>query len=70
MDDTPTAAPSIPVYIGRLSKGAECVRTITEPEYTPAAPMPAIARPMMKATVLGAVAHINEPNSNMATAAR
>ena len=40
------------------------------PEYKPAAPTPAMARPAMKAPELGAVAHTKLPSSKMATATR
>ena len=40
------------------------------PEKMPPTPMPAIARPMMRAVLDGATAHMSEPNSKMPIAVK
>lgn len=45
-------------------------RITMEPEKRPAVPMPAMARPTMKATEVGATAHSKLPTSKMKMAVR
>lgn len=59
-----------PMYVGRWRSG-----TVTEiirmaPEKIPAAPTPAIARPMIKAVEFGAMPQIKLPSSKIARAMR
>jgi hypothetical protein len=50
----PYAAPINPLYFGRSAEGTRTAMMVCEPENSPAAPIPHIARPMIKATELGA----------------
>ena len=70
MEATPKIEPMAPIYTGRLCRGTTCVMRIVEPENIPAFPRPAIARPTMKATEFGAVAHTRDPISNITIEAR
>lgn len=58
------------MYCGRFSRGKIWVRMTEDPENIPAEPIPAMARPMMKAVELGAAPQIAEPTSKTTTAAR
>lgn len=62
-EDTPKMAPIRPWYIGRLSNGVIGIIMTTTPDMTPAEPIPAIARPIMKALEVGAAPHNAEPVS-------
>jgi hypothetical protein len=48
----------IPKYAGRLFGGAMKATRMNAPDPTPAAPKPAMARPMIKAVLVGATAAI------------
>ena len=50
----PYAAPIRPLYFGRSAGETRTAMIVYEPAKRPAAPMPHIARPMMRATELGA----------------
>lgn len=50
----PYAAPIKPLYFGRSAGETRTAIIVYEPAKRPAAPMPHIARPMMRATELGA----------------
>lgn len=56
--------------MGLFSMGVTCIKMTTAPPEMPDEPMPAMARPMMKAVELGAAPQIAEPTSKRATAAR
>jgi hypothetical protein len=64
-DDTPNTMPNIEVYTGRLRMGMRGSKIITPPQKMPAAPMPAIARPIMKAVELGAAPQRADPTSKV-----
>jgi hypothetical protein len=57
------ASPKMLMKIGRFRKGTSGSMIILPPEKMPAAPAPAIARPLMKAVELGAAPQIAEPIS-------
>jgi hypothetical protein len=63
-------APINPVYIGRFTRGTEYATIINAPEKIPALPIPAMARPIIKAMELGAIPQIRLPNSKIAIAMR
>ena len=54
--ETPYEAPMIPRYAGRFSGGARKATSINAPDATPAAPKPAMARPIIKVVLFGATA--------------
>ena len=60
---TPNTAPLKPIYKGLFSSGTVCIIKITDPAVIPAEPIPAIARPNMKAVELGAAPQTAEPTS-------
>jgi hypothetical protein len=64
-DAIPNAIPTKPVYKGRFAGGARKAMMVKPPVARPAHPMPAIARPTINVTELGATAHIRLPNSKM-----
>lgn len=64
----PHIAPMMPVKAGRFARGTDLAMMINAPEKMPAPPMPAIARPTMRATELGLAPQIAEPTSNVARA--
>lgn len=66
----PNMDPMRPTYMGLFSSGTICVRISDEPEKMPAEPMPATARPIMKAVELGAAPQIAEPTSKTTTPTR
>lgn len=70
MDEIPNMEPMRPIYMGLFSNGNICVRMTEDPEKMPAEPMPAMARPMMKAVELGAPPQRAEPTSKMTVAIR
>ena len=69
-DATPYMLVIMDIYIGLLFRGTMCPPIVRLPENMPDAPTPETARPMMKAVELGAVAHMMEPVSKSARAAR
>lgn len=69
-DAIPYMAPMNPVYIGRFTRGTEYATMIKAPEKIPALPMPAMARPIIKAMELGAAPQMRLPSSNMPIAMR
>lgn len=70
MEEIPNRAPIMPMNIGLFSRGRIPARITVEPAVIPAAPIPAIARPMMKETELGAPPDSAEPISKMTTEMR
>jgi len=69
-DDTPKAMPKKAVKVGRLRRGIRGIMIIWPPEKRPDDPRPAIARPMMKATELGAAPQRADPASKMTSDVR
>lgn len=65
----PYTAPMLPMYNALFSIGVVCIMITTVPPEIPAAPMPATARPKMKAVELGAAPQMAEPTSKRTTAA-
>jgi hypothetical protein len=65
-DATPNVAPSKPANIGRFLGSTEKAMMVYMPEVTPAAAIPAIALPQIKAVLLGATAQIKLPTSKIA----
>lgn len=63
----PNVAARRPWYFGRFSNGRRSTKRTWPPVEMPAQPMPAMARPMMKAMLFGAAAQSTEPTSNMKT---
>jgi hypothetical protein len=63
-------APIIEENIGRFWRGTEYATMIRAPEKTPALPTPAMARPTIKALLLGATPQTREPISKMEMASR
>lgn len=61
---------TMPVKIGLLTKGTAYAMMTRAPEKIPADPTPAIARPMMRATEVGAAPQTTEPISKMKIADR
>jgi hypothetical protein len=53
------------VIAGRSFGRELCAMMMKQPAKVPAQPTPVIARPAMKASLLGAVAHIKLPSSKM-----
>ena len=66
----PYDAPMIPVNIGRLRGGAEYAMRVYAPVPMPAAPTPAMARPTMRVSELGATPQMRLPTSKMKMASR
>lgn len=66
----PYMPPMSPVNVGRLARGTDVAMMRYAPEKTPAEPRPAIARPMMRATLFGATPQMRDPTSKIATAMR
>lgn len=56
--------PMTPVYIGRLEGSTTKATIMYAPVPMPAHPIPAIARPIMRASELGAAPHSRLPSSN------
>lgn len=69
-DAMPYIDPMTLVYIGRCRSGTVSAIIIKAPEYIPAQPAPAMARPIIKASEVGAAAHTSDPSVKMATADR
>ena len=69
-DAMPHMPPIKPKARGLCRSGRVYARMTIEPENKPAVPMPATARPTMKAVELGATAHTRLPTSKMNTATR
>ena len=65
MDARPKVAPMNPMYLGLFSSGKRSERMTFPPVLLPALPMPAMARPMMKAVDEGAAAQMMDPISKM-----
>lgn len=63
-------APMTPRRAGVRAGGALSPTIMYEPEVIPAPPIPAIARPMMRAVEVGATAQMRLPTSKMKTAKR
>lgn len=61
-------APMIPVKAGLFARGTDLAMMINAPEKIPAPPIPAIARPTMRARELGLAPQIVEPISNTTNA--
>jgi hypothetical protein len=53
----------IPIYRGRLCIGAAPAIIVMEPFIRPEEPMPATARPTIRASEVGATPHMSEPSS-------
>lgn len=66
----PYEAPTTPVRAGRLAGLALKPMMVYAPEPMPAAPTPAMARPTMRATLVGATPQMREPTSKMKMATR
>ena len=56
--------------MGRFSSGIVYATMTNAPEKIPAAPTPAMARPMINASEVGAAPHTVEPTSKMKMAVR
>jgi hypothetical protein len=63
-DEMPNVMANMELKIGRLRSGTSGSIIIMHPEKIPAEPRPAMARPIMKVTELGAAPQIAEPTSN------
>jgi hypothetical protein len=61
MLDNPNMLPNAPIYKGLLRSGIANAMIVIPPENKPAAPEPAIARPVIKILELEAMAEITEP---------
>jgi hypothetical protein len=61
MDDTPNMLARVAKYMGLVFNGAAKPTMVILPENNPAAPMPAMARPMIKSADVGAMAHTTDP---------
>ena len=59
----PKLAPMVPWYFGRLCKGTKSTKMMIAPAVVPAVPIPAMARPIIKAVDVGAAAQTIEPIS-------
>lgn len=70
MEEMPKTAPRLPTNTGLLLSGTICVTMIVDPAVMPAAPIPEMARPMMKAVELGAAPQSAEPTSKRMTQPR
>lgn len=64
-DEIAKAMPKMAVKVGRLRTGISGSNIIIPPEKMPAEPIPAIARPIMKAVELGAAPQRADPASKM-----
>ena len=64
----PHTAPMIPVNAGLFGRGTDLAMIMSAPEKIPAPPIPAIARPIIRATELGLAPQIAEPISKINTA--
>jgi hypothetical protein len=62
---TPNINPTAAVYIGRSWSGTPIATMSKLPVKMPALPKPAMARPIMRHTELGAMPLTNDPNKNM-----
>lgn len=69
-DAIPHMQPNIPNMRGSRRRGRVYDKMTTEPENKPALPIPATARPMMKAVEDGAMAETKLPSSKSAIAPR
>lgn len=69
-DEMANVRPNIEVYMGLLRSGTSGSMIMAEPEKMPAAPRPAMARPMMKTTELGAAPQTAEPISKTSIESR
>jgi hypothetical protein len=65
MDAIPKTPPRKPMYIGLFGSGTISDTTTVAPENIPADPIPAMARPMIKAVDDGAAPHRAEPPSKI-----
>lgn len=70
MDERPKTAPNKPKYIGRFRSGTVLLMITTAPVKVPAAPIPVMARPNMKARDDGAAAQTTLPTSKITTSTR
>ena len=66
----PYMDPMMPVYVGRCRSGTAKEMMRIAPVNMPAAPRPAIARPIIKAVDVGAAPQTAEPTSKMSSAMR
>jgi len=62
---TPKSPPSPPVQAALCLRGTLYARMVRPPESAPPTPVPAIALPMMNATLFGATAEIRDPSINI-----
>ena len=67
IDANPNIALRPPLYLGRDCSGTMMLISMKAPHAIPAPPIPAIARPTMRALEVGAVAQTIDPVSNTAT---
>jgi hypothetical protein len=67
-EEMPKVKPFIAIYMGRFWSGMISTIMTVAPEKMPADPIPAIARPMMKTTELGAAPETADPISKTITA--
>lgn len=70
IEEIPKVDPISPTYMGLLASGTICAIITVAPENMPADPIPAIARPTMKASELGAPPQTADPTSKMRIAIR
>ena len=70
IDEIPKTDPIRPTKIGRLASGTICAIITVAPENMPADPIPAIARPNMKALEFGAPPQMADPTSKIRMAIR
>lgn len=70
IDEIPKIDPISPTKMGRLASGTICATITVAPENMPADPIPAIARPTMKALEFGAPPQMADPTSKISIAIR
>jgi hypothetical protein len=70
IEENPNIDPINPIKMGLFASGTICVTTIVAPEKIPAEPIPAIARPTMKALEVGAPPQRADPTSKTIIAIR
>jgi hypothetical protein len=58
------------MYTGLWLNRTNCLIIKIEPDKSPAAPRPEMARPIIKAKELGAMAHMNDPTWKMQRAVK
>lgn len=62
----PQVNPTIPRYVGRSTGDVSMERMVMTPRYMPAPPRPQMARPTMRAFMLGAAPQTADPTSKRA----